>query len=805
MNRLYTLFILFGLLVGSSYGETVKIKRYGEDEGLRSSHVHFIIQDHEGCIWLSSWDGLKRFDGHSFHNYKARPGDGCPLVTNRINHIEELKNGQILCRAMDQCYLFTPQTGKFTPTDIQPNEMTRNVPDSIDAKIRALPEYANIDTKVRFVDRQGGIWVYSSRGLERVSFQPDPIRPQKASPDVEEHIRLLFADSQGCIWIGSKDGYLRKMTPQGQLIGYLMPDGRMSASRQPIGMSAYCMLEDSQGQLWIGTKGDGLMLLKPTPTGYDITRYTTNDGLPDNRIYSLAEDAHHRIWIGTFGGGIALLTRQMEEQYTIQGIENVPAEAKQVHALKVIDGVLVVATTKGLITSEVKSDIRQMDFLLHQRDPERPTSLCNNTVMDVVISPTKVILPTLGGGYSIIKRDQLKEKNPVLDYFSTEWGLASDENQTGVVDKDNALWIVSTQALSRIEPGTKAAAHSGRITVENYTRSFFGDDFTYSEIQPLLLPDGRLLIGTTKGVLCFLPSAIRKSGYVPHLYLDAPEEIMLLPDQRDFRLTFAALDYEQNEPIQYAWRMENSKDTTWHYTLDGSINFSSLAPGSYRIHLRSTNGDGVWVNNERVVTIHKQPHFYETPWFWIVIGLLTAAVGSVVWRVISVIKRQQRELNEAKNLHLSNKERISLLTSQIRELLPIGENPERLEQEAAEKSEEDHKFVTKIKDYIDDHLSDSDLRIEEIAREMCVSRTVLYYRVKELFDTTPNNLVTNLRIDRAQRMLREEGVLVVDVAFKCGFSDAKYFSRQFKKLVGKTPTEYQEHILKEGKRIADNL
>lgn len=803
-KRVYTIIILL-LTTCFSNGQTVKIKRFGENDGLQQSHIHVIIQDKEGLIWLSSWDGLKCYDGRRFHNYKARPGDGCPLESNRINHIEELPDGKILCISQEKSYVFNPNTQTFLSSDIKPAANDFECPDSLKKQICTMPQYADIDMKIKYVDRQGGIWIYSSRGLERLSFVRSPIHPERPGTGIEEHVRLLYADSKGFVWIGSKDGFLRKSTAQGQVIGYLTPDGQLSEQRVSIGMSCYCMFEDSQGVLWIGTKGDGLLKLQPKQAGYDISRYTDKDGLPDNRIYSIVEDGYNRLWIGTLGGGLATITRLAENDCIIQNIAHTPVEAKRIHAIQIVDGVLIAATTEGLLTSKVMPDANRMKFRMYQRDPKNVNSLCNNAVMDVIVNPAMVILPTLGGGYAMLNRDQLKEEHPVFDYFSTEWSMASDENLTAVIDKENALWVVSSTTLSRIEQGGKTAAMSGRMKVENYTRSFFTKDFLFTEVRPLSLPDGRLLIGTTQGVLAFMPSEIRKSRYVPYLHVDAPERVVLSADERNFQLTFSALDYEQNEPIQYAWRMEKGADTTWHYTYDGNINFSSLSPGTHRLHLCSTNGDGVWVQNERVITIYQEAHVYERPWFYIIVGLLAALIIYVGWQALSLFRRQQRELQELKDMHLSSKQRISLLVSQLRELLPIGENPERLEQKAAEKSEEDHKFVKKTKAYIDAHLSDTNLRIEDIAREMCVSRTVFYYRIKELFNTTPNNLVTNMRIDRAQRMLREEGVQIVDVALKCGFSDAKYFSHQFKKLTGKTPSEYQGKIIEKGKRIKEHL
>ena len=78
----------------------------------------------------------------------------------------------------------------------------------------------------------------------------------------------------------------------------------------------------------------------------------------------------------------------------------------------------------------------------------------------------------------------------------------------------------------------------------------------------------------------------------------------------------------------------------------------------------------------------------------------------------------------------------------------------------------------------------------DLAREMNVSRTLLFVRMKKIFDSSPNNYLLNMRINHAKELLGVKGVRVSDVAYQCGFSDPKYFSRCFKKLTGYLPKDY---------------
>ena len=76
--------------------------------------VQTIIQDKKGFLWFGTWNGLNKFDGYTFKNYKTSYKDGYILNTNRISQIAETKYGDIWCQAYDgRVYMFDNQTEKF--------------------------------------------------------------------------------------------------------------------------------------------------------------------------------------------------------------------------------------------------------------------------------------------------------------------------------------------------------------------------------------------------------------------------------------------------------------------------------------------------------------------------------------------------------------------------------------------------------------------------------------------------------------------------------------------------------------------
>ena len=104
---------------------------------------------------------------------------------------------------------------------------------------------------------------------------------------------------------------------------------------------------------------------------------------------------------------------------------------------------------------------------------------------------------------------------------------------------------------------------------------------------------------------------------------------------------------------------------------------------------------------------------------------------------------------------------------------------------------EDEAFMQRAMKFIEEHISDSDINIGDMADATATSRTGLNRKMKSLLGVTPLDFIREARIRKACQML-SAGEAVNDVAYACGFSNPKYFRKCFKDLTGKTPTEFKE-------------
>ncbi|MEK7254132.1 MAG: two-component regulator propeller domain-containing protein, partial [Bacteroidota bacterium] len=247
-------------------------------DGLPSDTVYGVAEDHFGFRWLGTRNGLCRFDGHSFQNFPAQPGevDSTKQSRKTLRHptvgvLQTGSDGSLwlannaggLCR-------FEPATETFT---YFPDVMAQ------------LPEGQK---KVSFLhlDARQKIWVN-----QHLIFDTKTLEFERASfPDSTLGlVGNVFGDSRGDTWFGTwMDTYsvVRRDGRTGKFQQWLVPD--QTARNQPPQLIQR-MMEDSRGDLWFSTY-IGLVHLDRR-TG-KFWRYDAgNSGLKNSSVTDVLEDA----------------------------------------------------------------------------------------------------------------------------------------------------------------------------------------------------------------------------------------------------------------------------------------------------------------------------------------------------------------------------------------------------------------------------------------------------------------------------------------------------------------------------------
>lgn len=102
----------------------------------------------------------------------------------------------------------------------------------------------------------------------------------------------------------------------------------------------------------------------------------------------------------------------------------------------------------------------------------------------------------------------------------------------------------------------------------------------------------------------------------------------------------------------------------------------------------------------------------------------------------------------------------------------------------------DEKFLTKVKDLTEKNMQEPDFSVEKLSLEIGISRAHLYNKLLSLTGKTPIEYIRIMRIRRAAQLLEKSQLTVMEVAYKVGFNDPRYFTKHFKSEYNMTPSQY---------------
>ena len=685
-------------------------------------------------------------------------------------------------------------------------------------KLKAYTQLTNYDKW--FKDSQGNVWLYSSYGLTQLAFRYNHIQHL---PIIQgQETRSLLCHPDGTTWAGTRDGHIAVFKGT-ELKGWLSPQGKITDSKVRFSDRIYVMKEDSKGRIWIGTKGQGLFVIEGGTVRHYMPDTDNRYALNNANIYDIDEDEKGNIWIATFGGGVNLIkSEELKGKSETLRFLNCANELKLYPGgdfLKVRRithdgrGTMLLSCTTGLLTcSNQQENAEGITFYATHHRQDNTTSLQSNDVMQTLITKEGAIyVTTLGGGIQLLKSDRLLGNDLALQSVKAlNEGLG---NALAMLeDQQGTLWIVRETELCSYLPESDNALQ--------YNLNGLGSTFILTEAQPAIDKEGRIWIGCMNGVITFKVKDVKKSQFRPTIAFSSVlyqgdreshpilnrQELTVQPEERSMTIHFAALDFDDNFMIQYAYKLDaKDDDKRWNYIGNTPhLAFSQLSPGRHTLTIKSTNCEGIWANNETTLVIDVIPMFWERDWVRLLTLLLV--IGFTTWAVIVYLRHRQHSHER--------EQRLATIMRQYRELqeqsvnMPTGEEKQApadgstaREYHLAEPVivNPDEEMMTKLMVFIEKRLSDEELRIEEMAEAVGLGRTVFYSKIKELVGVSPSDFLRQVRMERALQLVAKSKMSVSEVAYSVGFTDPKYFTKCFKKQTGMTPSEYRDiEKLKEG-------
>jgi len=436
-------------------------------------------------------------------------------------------------------------------------------------------------------------------------------------------IRDIFRDSQGRLWLCTYRGLAQ--FDQGKVIQrYTVKDGLCSNNTRRI-------VEDAEGSLWIGT-ANGLNRLKDGK----FDTFGDESGLSDKFIMSLFIDRTNTLWVGTNGGGTYKFQNgRFREALSPDGSNDIVFNMFQDD-----NDAIWISTNRGVVFIN--------DSLRFNINPNH--GLLSNNIFQVIVDDLEQVWFTSDHG---IMRTSMSE---IINLV------------TGKADK--LLDIRIFDMSDGLRTGNITAA-----SISGYTN------------------EGEVWFCTIRGVAVLNSKKIPTNEIRPNTLMT-----MLIADNKEYsigkgtvlpagnrRLEFhyTGFSYYAPEKIQYRYKLENF-DQNW---IDAGTRrtayYTNIPPGEYEFKVMAANNDGLWSEASASVNLIQNAYFYQTTWFYIIIGIFLVAFGAFLYylrarnlkqrnfQLAKMVQERTRDIQYQNQAIIVQKEELNQLNTVKNKLLSV--------------------------------------------------------------------------------------------------------------------------------------
>lgn len=579
---------------------------YGTADGLAHQRITALAQDDRGFLWIGSEGGLDRFDGRTFMN---------------LTHDGGKPPGAVRALARDGHHLLVTTDAGVVRMLLDAHGRDRFERGAPRRPTTPAPERVSGPRTLR--DHEGNLWTATDTGLVMQRHgRAASLRAGRELPAALRAVTSIAEAGDGAIWFGTRGaGVLRlgradsarvtelaglptqnvtavlPLGPDYVLVGteagLLLRQGR----RTHVFGRAQGLPSDTIRALVASHRGRGVWIATPGGLvrwdGANIRTFTTREGLPSNDILALAEDPFGDIWLGTAAGACTIVS---SAQFEVR-----PVETTGTHR---VTSVYIDASGRLWFGCEGRGVVH--------------------------LAATGVLEVTPDDGLAGRRVVFITEDSTSTMYFGTNAGVSVLPGRNRMHFEDGGPhWM-----LGRSEPVVRAFHR--RISMHTLTTAngLHGDEMLAAAV--LRASDGSLWFGGAGGATRYAPSTIaapqRASVLLVALQIGdtattPARSIELAPDNAVFAVRCVLPSFTNPGQVRYHFRLDGH-EYLWHESDDGRMLYTGLPPGSYRLVVRATTGEGVWIAEQTVLAVEVAAPLSAR---WWVQALALAAAAAAGW------------------------------------------------------------------------------------------------------------------------------------------------------------------------------
>ena len=659
-----------------------------------------------------------------------------------------------------------------------------------------------------------GLYVLKSNGVAHYT---------TADGLVSDFVRAIYEDHQNVLWIGTDIGLQR------------FSDGRLFLS----GQSVWSLTGDRGGNLWAGTYFDGVFFFNPSIDYYSTIALPFTHFPVISHILPLPQE---RMVLSTEGDGLYVVDAEgsIVAHVDVPNIKATYYDSAQailylgthLHGLYVVSLRPVLAARSGQTVSLnakhydvpfpqrngsqiIRSIVPLGDSLLlgtHNgvyifNPQQKAFRLLSEALDKEPMKAQSMVLTADGkglyiGGEKLVRYDLEKDTVDVLHisvagiekllldpygrlwigtdgsgvwqctiadtvvsmvaYTSRTCGLQNDYVRNLLLTPMGHILVVTTRGYSIIH--SHDGGKDAQYPIVNYSPG------TYLPLSSLynggvaLSPNGEILLAGMDGMIAFREEHLHQLPISPTIVLEPPyqyaDEIVLPKDKRDVRLHYSIQTnnlYPDNLSLRYNIVCKYNEQTQSLNDWIGDIQLMNLHYGMNHLVLQVIDHSTGRLLAARELAIRVQrPAYLAWPAIVCYCLLLLTIIGGGIYyvrrRFLEALRKQE------KNQYV-----------ELRKTIDI---------------------------YIDKHLSDAELNVSQLCKQLGIGRTRLFQVFHDVYDASPQQVITERRLVLAADWLKNRTECnISEIAYDLGYQSPKYFSHCFKERWGLTPSAYRKKYM----------
>lgn len=469
--------------------ETFYFRHFSVEDGLPQNTVNCIIQDLTGFMWFGTKDGLSRYDGYTFLNFRHDKDDKNSIGNNFVRSIYQ-KSVDTLWIGTDRgVYLYHTPTKTFSRFDRQTQDGV-----FIDKEVNAIQSdkdgniWFSVDWQGVFrynadreefsfynlnivnawcicIDHENSVWIGThGGGLNRYNKRKDCFETVFTAKEAGNDIYHLFQDNYNDLIIGTSTG-IKKLSFSNMKIMSMFEqtDYSLIFVRDIIRKSDYELYFGTESGIYIyNTKKQRMRNI----TNEDLDSYS----LSDNAIYSMYKDREGGLWIGTYFGGVNYYPPQHTpfERFYPQNKSN-SLRGKRIREFQEdrYGGLWIGTEDAGLNYYHPETNKFQ-----HFIPDDKPESISYHNIHGLLADGDKLWIGTFMHGLNVM---DIKTRKVIRKYIKTDDPHSLCDNSIMSMFKDHSgkIWLGTIYGLNVYEPQQ-----------DHFTKiDYMGDTFIYDIFQ----------------------------------------------------------------------------------------------------------------------------------------------------------------------------------------------------------------------------------------------------------------------------------------------------------------------------------